>query len=204
MLRGYFCQRAEASERADGLSVELELHPQRLAAPVDAHRRSLTKLPTIVHVWGCRVEGQAVSTCFSWEKWCCREELNLRPRPYQGRALPLSYGSDAGRSKARGTCHRRTKAARATSTGPIQRSGRDFASGFHALAKLWSRFRHGRGIPGRSYGNGVSRHVEAQILAEPAPLAQAAQGGYPGVHALPGGAPGPPPIRPALALLTPA
>ena len=25
--------------------------------------------------------------------WCCRVGLNHRPRPYQGRALPLSYGS---------------------------------------------------------------------------------------------------------------
>src|SRR5256885_15512543 len=29
-----------------------------------------------------------------WEPgWCCREGLNLRPPPYQGGALPLSYGS---------------------------------------------------------------------------------------------------------------
>ena len=26
-------------------------------------------------------------------KWCCRRELNSRPLPYQGSALPLSYGS---------------------------------------------------------------------------------------------------------------
>ena len=25
--------------------------------------------------------------------WCCRGGLNSRPRPYQGRALPLSYDS---------------------------------------------------------------------------------------------------------------
>ncbi len=27
------------------------------------------------------------------EKWCCRRGLNSRPQPYQGCALPLSYGS---------------------------------------------------------------------------------------------------------------
>ena len=27
------------------------------------------------------------------EKWCCRGGLNSRPPPYQGGALPLSYGS---------------------------------------------------------------------------------------------------------------
>ena len=27
------------------------------------------------------------------EKWCCRGDLNSRPLPYQGSALPLSYGS---------------------------------------------------------------------------------------------------------------
>ena len=26
-------------------------------------------------------------------EWCCRTELNCRPLPYQGSALPLSYGS---------------------------------------------------------------------------------------------------------------
>ncbi len=26
-------------------------------------------------------------------KWCCRRDLNSRPLPYQGSALPLSYGS---------------------------------------------------------------------------------------------------------------
>jgi hypothetical protein len=25
--------------------------------------------------------------------WCCRKGLNFRPPPYQGGALPLSYGS---------------------------------------------------------------------------------------------------------------
>ncbi len=27
-------------------------------------------------------------------QWCCRRELNSRPLPYQGSALPLSYGSN--------------------------------------------------------------------------------------------------------------
>ena len=30
----------------------------------------------------------------NWRKrWCCRKGLNFRPPPYQGGALPLSYGS---------------------------------------------------------------------------------------------------------------
>src|SRR5262249_43177575 len=28
-------------------------------------------------------------------RWCCRGGLNSRPQPYQGCALPLSYGSTA-------------------------------------------------------------------------------------------------------------
>ena len=28
--------------------------------------------------------------------WCCRRDLNSRPLPYQGSALPLSYGSGLG------------------------------------------------------------------------------------------------------------
>src|SRR5689334_21737361 len=60
---------------------------------------------------GSEISGANSATCMVSEKWCCREELNLRPRPYQGRALPLSYGSDwqaleRGRRKAGGTCHR--------------------------------------------------------------------------------------------------
>src|SRR2546430_1140300 len=31
--------------------------------------------------------------------WCCREGLNLRPPPYQGGALPLSYGSAGPEAK---------------------------------------------------------------------------------------------------------
>ena len=30
-------------------------------------------------------------------KWCCRGDLNTRPLPYQGSALPLSYGSSIER-----------------------------------------------------------------------------------------------------------
>jgi hypothetical protein len=30
---------------------------------------------------------------FKWLSWCCRKGLNFRPLPYQGSALPLSYGS---------------------------------------------------------------------------------------------------------------
>ncbi len=33
--------------------------------------------------------------------WCCRRGLNSRPPPYQGGALPLSYGS-AGQGQAGG------------------------------------------------------------------------------------------------------
>ena len=32
--------------------------------------------------------------------WCCRRGLNSRPLPYQGSALPLSYGSDAHSRRA--------------------------------------------------------------------------------------------------------
>ncbi len=30
---------------------------------------------------------------FSGNFWCCRRDSNSRPLPYQGSALPLSYGS---------------------------------------------------------------------------------------------------------------
>ena len=41
---------------------------------------------------------------FKGISWCCRTGLNCRPLPYQGSALPLSYGSRA--RFARGpNCH---------------------------------------------------------------------------------------------------
>ena len=37
-------------------------------------------------------------------RWCRGVELNHRPRPYQGRALPLSYRGISGKVAAK--CHR--------------------------------------------------------------------------------------------------
>src|SRR5215813_11175779 len=36
-----------------------------------------------------------MSMIFRYFEWCCRTGLNCRPLPYQGSALPLSYGSGA-------------------------------------------------------------------------------------------------------------
>ena len=43
--------------------------------------------------WGGRRSSRAPSIC-----WCCRTGLNCRPLPYQGSALPLSYGSVCAQS----------------------------------------------------------------------------------------------------------
>jgi hypothetical protein len=46
-------------------------------------------------------------------KWCCRTGLNCGPPPYQGGALPLSYGSGkmragmVARRERGGNCHKR-------------------------------------------------------------------------------------------------
>ncbi len=123
--------------------------------------------------------------------------MNLRPRPYQGRALPLSYGSDAGvlesarnmprdSPKLQGPCT-------AYDTRVISARNPSFAGGFHTLAKLWSCFRHAPGIPDHLREWVVSRHVQVEVLVQPAPLAQTAQGRYPGLHALSGRTPGAPP-----------
>ena len=39
-------------------------------------------------------------------KWCCRWVSNLRPLPYQGSALPLSYGSIPDRRRVHGATGR--------------------------------------------------------------------------------------------------
>jgi hypothetical protein len=48
--------------------------------------------------------------------WCCRGGLNSRPLPYQGSALPLSYGSECTGAKSarerRGKCHTGVAGAR--------------------------------------------------------------------------------------------
>ncbi len=36
---------------------------------------------------------EVIADCNKTGEWCCREDLNFRPLPYQGSALPLSYGS---------------------------------------------------------------------------------------------------------------
>src|SRR4029077_1555595 len=51
--------------------------------------------------------------------WCCREGLNLRPPPYQGGALPLSYGS-AGQD-AKITDGKGPRALRSLPHGPTWR-----------------------------------------------------------------------------------
>src|SRR5215831_21341869 len=41
-----------------------------------------------------------LKSCKNWRKcWCCRWVSNLRPLPYQGSALPLSYGSAGERTE---------------------------------------------------------------------------------------------------------
>jgi hypothetical protein len=55
--------------------------------------------------------GSGDKSRFSRLRWCCRRGLNSRPLPYQGSALPLSYGSSTmlaahhgERSTTRGQC----------------------------------------------------------------------------------------------------
>ena len=48
-----------------------------------------------------------VSLGFCWERWCRRSGLNTRPHPYQGCALPLSYGGDVCSEQAARPSRRR-------------------------------------------------------------------------------------------------
>src|ERR1700730_2398340 len=58
--------------------------------------------------------------------WCCRGGLNSRPPPYQGGALPLSYGSKNHAAAERpaaprraGTCHKGCRGARIPVAAPF-------------------------------------------------------------------------------------
>ena len=46
--------------------------------------------------------GVPISYCNVRRKWCRRKELNFRPHPYQGCALPLSYGGTGSRPRPMG------------------------------------------------------------------------------------------------------
>jgi hypothetical protein len=59
---------------------------------------------------GFRSRAGVINARKSLKKWCCRTGLNCRPPPYQGGALPLSYGSMRGAATRplatrRGPCH---------------------------------------------------------------------------------------------------
>ena len=60
----------------------------RAFRPTRAHRRISTTSPDATTA--SRLRGH---TGYSRKGWCCRWVSNLRPLPYQGSALPLSYGS---------------------------------------------------------------------------------------------------------------
>ena len=51
--------------------------------------------------WFSRAVPHAPSLDPNARKWCCRWVSNLRPLPYQGSALPLSYGSVPVRRSSR-------------------------------------------------------------------------------------------------------
>ena len=70
-------------------------------------------------------------------KWCRRAGLNCRPRPYQGRALPLSYGGSAVDTgiKSEAPCHsaiRQGKPACSANRSPIIRQP--------TPARVWALF----------------------------------------------------------------
>jgi hypothetical protein len=54
--------------------------------------------------------------------WCCRWVSNLRPLPYQGSALPLSYGSIPARRMIQGTTGRQYTSFRRLSRCPNEGS----------------------------------------------------------------------------------
>jgi hypothetical protein len=104
---------------------------------------------------------------FSEGRWCCREGLNFRPRPYQGRALPLSYGSarcgdpslvrTCPPGKRRGQCHFGPAKARPGKT----RTFPSLSSIFHSSAIVRScpagnqrPRKRGHRAPIRSHGEG--------------------------------------------------
>ena len=75
--------------------------------------RSPDKVISGLSAWAHTTTFRSCTTSLSGEdttrrRWCCRTGLNCRPLPYQGSALPLSYGStDAGKISAGKSRYRR-------------------------------------------------------------------------------------------------
>ena len=86
-----------------------------------------TKCPTLLTARACPLTAYILSQRReAWQGfriWCCRTGLNCRPLPYQGSALPLSYGSEPIRRR-RPYCHMAAAASSETPAGNRSTFGR--------------------------------------------------------------------------------
>jgi hypothetical protein len=86
--------------------------------------RKLTRHPRKLSYFAQQLRSAIYSTSlerfnFEGSRWCCRGGLNSRPLPYQGSALPLSYGSKTiGTGARRAGCDGGPEPA--TMTGAVQ------------------------------------------------------------------------------------
>ena len=106
--------------------------------------------------------------------WCCRTGLNCRPLPYQGSALPLSYGSICPGNtvsapwprRAAGSCHK----------GPPRASTREHAAAMNMSQKSPSFACRGPAVAG--WDNGAGFRIPSSPIASRAigaPYSQAQQ-----------------------------
>src|SRR6201992_1505609 len=96
---------------------------------------------------------------FYGDIWCCRTGLNCRPLPYQGSALPLSYGSIAGGQ---------VTAAPSESGGIAKPGAHDNACGRLLALPSLDPPRDGAGEAGadqqdQQESGGLHRHHEGQV-----------------------------------------
>jgi hypothetical protein len=69
-----------------------QIHPQTLvASSLRVHTQRRANECQSRTIYACKK-----LNVFRAFEWCCRCGLNTRPLPYQGSALPLSYGSNTG------------------------------------------------------------------------------------------------------------
>ena len=72
-----------------------------------------------LHLGGCHVAARTiVGARAAGRKWCCRRDLNSGPPPYQGGALPLSYGSLPGSGREPATGAQAVQDLRRPARGP--------------------------------------------------------------------------------------
>jgi hypothetical protein len=132
--------------------------------PVTTRVTAVTSLCQEIEERGLKLRQQRPQAVL--ERWCCRTGLNCRPLPYQGSALPLSYGSICPDSNRIGRL-RPPSGGRFLPQGPPMRK-HGGPTKMHQSRLFWPESRRclpGAGRPGSPFKSHDCLEGQAVILA---------------------------------------